>query len=528
MKIVNLDRRHVLRAASGFTLALPYLPSLLPRALAQGDPLLKAPKRFIAFTTGHGGVALSNMFPADATLTGGSTTMFPGHDARWGKLVRKVDGTNASVSPAIGGKVAAFSDRIVSKMNVIRGLDVAFYLGHNTGGHLGNFARNNSEDFNDITKVIGLPYMPTIDQLMAWSPAFYPNIAAIKERTISNTTGYRGLSFMWSNPSARTGDIKEVSGHPSAYQWFDRLFGGTKPATNPQRKPIVDLVLEDYKRTRDTHPRLSTVDKQRMSDHMDRIGELQRRLSVVVNVSCNDVQKPAENNWIPKYEGSSLAVSVPYYRIFSDVMAAALICGATRIATVAIDKLFYDFAGASWHQDVAHMSQESATAQMQMLASQRAQFENVVLDLANRLDVEETPGVTVLDNSLIQWTQECGSFTHDSDSIPVVTIGGAAGFFKTGNYLDLRTQNVKGQFKTWIKINGVDTYVSPAGRFSGITYNRWLANALLAMGIPKTEWEIAGQPGYGSPFMDNDYKTKYGTNLAAIIAAGSQPLPGIT
>jgi hypothetical protein len=527
MKIVSLNRRHVLRGACGFTLALPFMPSLLPRAMAAGDPLFKAPKRFVAFKSQHGGVALPDMFPPDATLTN-KQNMFPGHDARWGKLVRKVDGDRASLCPAIGGKATAFTQRIVEKMNVIRGLDVPFELGHNTGGALGNFARNNTEDFNDLSKVAGLPYMPTIDQLMAWSPEFYPNLGAIKERTICNTTGYRGLSFMWSNAAARSGPIQEVPGHPSAHHWFDRLFVGAKPPTNPQRKPLVDLVLEDFKRTRDTHPRLSTADKQRMSDHMDRMAELQRRLSVVVSASCADAGKPAKDNEIREYQGANLEISSSYYQIFNEVVAAALVCGATRIATISIDKVFITFTGPSWHQDVAHMTSVSPEAQMQMTESQRASFEHVVLDLANRLDVEESPGVTVLDNSLLKWTQESGSWTHSSDSLPVVTIGGAGGFFKTGNYLDLRWQNPKAQISEWAKKDGKDILISSPGRLTGVTYNRWLANVMLAMGIPKSQWESAGQPGYGSPYMSREYMAKYGTNLSAIVASGSTPLPGIT
>jgi hypothetical protein len=45
-------------------LALPILPSLQPRSTwAQGAI---RPKRFIAFATGHGGVAAANMYPGDA------------------------------------------------------------------------------------------------------------------------------------------------------------------------------------------------------------------------------------------------------------------------------------------------------------------------------------------------------------------------------------------------------------------------------------------------------------------------------
>ena len=34
-----------------------------------------------------------------------------------------------------------FPDRVLGKMTVMRGFDIPFYIGHHTGGHLGNFAR---------------------------------------------------------------------------------------------------------------------------------------------------------------------------------------------------------------------------------------------------------------------------------------------------------------------------------------------------------------------------------------------------
>ena len=44
----------------------------------------------------------------------------------------------------------------------------------------------------------------------------------------------------------------------------------------------------------------------------------------------------------------------------------------------------------------------------------------------------------VLDNSYLTWTQESGESTHNSRSIPVITFGSGAGFYKTGVYADYR------------------------------------------------------------------------------------------
>ena len=58
-------RRQVLHGLGGFTLALPFLPSLLKPSEARAAT--PAPvKRFVAFATQHGGIWASKMYPADA------------------------------------------------------------------------------------------------------------------------------------------------------------------------------------------------------------------------------------------------------------------------------------------------------------------------------------------------------------------------------------------------------------------------------------------------------------------------------
>ncbi|MCP6756702.1 hypothetical protein NL533_34265, partial [Klebsiella pneumoniae] len=66
-------------------------------------------------------------------------------------------------------------------------------------------------------------------------------------------------------------------------------------------------------------------------------------------------------------------------------------------------------------------------------------FENVFLYLAQKLDaIDDGNGFSVLDNTLMVWSQECCMASHDSYSIPIVTFGSAAGYFNTGMYVDYR------------------------------------------------------------------------------------------
>jgi hypothetical protein len=114
-------------------------------------------------------------------------------------------------------------------------------------------------------------------------------------------------------------------------------------------------------------------------------------------------------------------------------------------------------------------------------------FEKAFLDLANKLDVEEADGRSYLDNTLLMWSQESGHDTHNSITVPIVTAGSAAGFFRTGQYVDYRNRD-----------NPITRDIpATAHQFPtpGILYAQWLSTVLHAMGLPRSEWERAGEKG---------------------------------
>jgi hypothetical protein len=158
---------------------------------------------------------------------------------------------------------------------------------------------------------------------------------------------------------------------------------------------------------------------------------------------------------------------------------------------------------ADWHQSVAHQHQ-TETAQAKIFDANQKSFELLFVDLARKLDVEEAPGVTVLDDTLLMWTQESGAVTHHSRSTPIVTFGSAAGRLKTGMAIDYRNLRPESE----VKFSG--------GAFgpSGILYAQLLATVLRSMGVPPSEWQnVPGNAatGYG-------YSTQWIT--------GAAPSPG--
>lgn len=510
-RVIDLSRRQVLTGLGGAVLALPVLPSLLTKTAYGADPVFKRPPRLYWVTTEHGGAFEASMFPSPALLNS-SLPVFSDHVARSGALAAKNEGTDSVLSPILRAKSSALTSSLVSKMNVLWGLDVPFYIAHNTGLHLGNYARNDGNGSDG--KAVQGDARPTIDQIMAWSPSFYPDLGNVRERSMIMSG--RPVSWNYSDPAARSGTIDQVRGYTSSLELFKKIF--VAPTTGATRAPIVDRVLANYKRLRNGNTRLSAADRARLDDHIARIAELQRKLTAG-GASCGSITPPTDD--ANKHNGNSPDEQARQLSLFNEVAAAAFMCGTSRIAVLAFGETssFVSYGG-DWHQEVAHQWQ-LADKQPLLVQSYQRFFESVFLDMARRLDVEEAPGLTYLDNSLLVWTQESGMETHGSVSVPVVTFGSAAGQLNTGLLCDYRRTTV-----------AASQYDAGAGdkQVLGLLYNQWLATVLQAMGVPPAEFERWGHKGYGVPFITKEswtppFAKHYGDTSSRYFTMASDFLP---
>jgi hypothetical protein len=483
-RVIPCTRRQFLLGAGGFSLALPLLPSLLVDKAYGADPVLLRRPRLYWLTTNHGAAFESAFFPSAAPLTE-SHALFSDHAVAAGALAPSPASTSARtvISPILQAPSDVLSPQRLAQLNVLRGIDIPFGIGHHQGGHLGNYARNDA--VGGIAFEAQSEPRPTVDQLLAWSPSFYGDLGGVRERAL--VMGTREISFGWSNPSQATGTIQNVRAARSSLELFHRLF--TSPGTQPTgRVPVVDRVLENYRRLRDGNRRLSAADRQRLDDHMDRIAELQRKLNTAVPVACG-LSAPEQDSAL--LETLDRTNAERYAQLYNEVAAAAFICGASRIAVFGLgdEQRFVDFAG-DWHSDVAHYWLQPANQDLLGRSYQRI-FERVFLDMAARLDTEEADGFGYLDNTLLVWTQESGMSTHDPVSIPIVTAGSAAGFLRTGLSVDYR------------RIGNEDSRFQPLAAadatYAGVLYNQFLATVLQAMGMQPPEFERWGHRGYGLP-----------------------------
>jgi Protein of unknown function (DUF1552) len=526
-QVLRIGRRHLLAGIGGFALSIPFLPSLEKPAAGATTP---ARPRYFYLGTDHGGCWDTSFFPSTPTPT--ALQVLSGHTVQSGPLAASVANGSASLSQVLRASASTLTPALVAKMNVLRGLDVPWYIAHNTGQHLGNFARNDNNG-NDGAAVTALGARPTIDQIMANSQNFYTasDIASTTVKACIINSG-RALSWGFSNPAqGAASPVQSIQGLDSSLSLFNNLFGGVQ-TSKPVRPPVIDKVLASYNSLRQGNTRLSSADKMRLDAHIAMLSQLQQSLNA--HVACTVPAKPGDDAQNHRSQ-TSIAQSITWGQLFLDVVSMAFACGASRIGVFGFGdtSALSNYTGTDWHHDVAHQWYLDA---QQALLSQSYQnvFEHMHLYLAAKLDqMTDVDGRTVLDNSLVVWSQECAMETHDSHGVQVVTFGGGGGYLSTGLYCDYRNQaDAKAALHPYNDTGGagsnaIKTYVS----YPGLLYEQWLATQLLAMGIAPSEFELWKdsqgnvQHGYGTPYVATSDTEHYTSTSSPYFATASTPLP---
>jgi hypothetical protein len=525
------SRRTVLRGAAGALLALPFLESLCPRS-ASGQATTP-PKRFIvvkSFST----QLIKEWYPA---FTGNGYEL---HDAKYtdtkadGTTLltqRLVSGKNYTWAPlgdlqtptGISGILGASLNPFLPKLTLIRGLDFLPAVNHNYGGLLGNFGSCTAAtpcDADSLTQV------PTIDQLMAYSPKFYANTPTLRYLHLS-----QGVtdSMSYSNLGTPGGPVQQLKTRANPLDAFNDVFGtapqGDTSAPNPDRdKLLIDRVHDDYVRLKQ-NSRLSTDDQALLDQYVTLVSELEAKLSVKPMLACTPPATPAS---LANNTGLDPTDISTKWDLFLDIVTAALMCDRTRIITLAVHKAlgpgpdpndstptgFYhseDASGGTWHGLAHDFSNDNSRRMLQGINTWIA--DNVFAKLLSKLDVTEGGDSTYLDNSLVYWGNELG-FNHIAYSVPCLLAGSAGGFIKPGRYLD------------YIDWDGRSYFSQEDGNvIQGIPHNQFLVTALQAMGLAPADYETGGQPGYGSTSVsgrtDDTWAVDY--DLSAV----GQILPGI-
>lgn len=485
----RVSRRQFLLGAGGTALALPLLPSLLPREVrAATEAAASSERYFVHMMTWHG-VFQSQFFgplldqaPAQSMSYGGITVRAAALAA-----AAKTVGDRTVLTDILQAKSSALTPRMLSRMNVINGLDFATGVGHNRGGTLGGDASN-----------------PTIDQVLAGSRSFYPT-------TVLQPAIVRNLVSL---TKSGTGTVQTEATAESNVKLFDRLFKTSMSGGGSGNAPADQTVLVDKVKE---HAGLVMADtacsadcKARLGNYLDLLSDVQSKLQTTVNSSFPR----------PTTDTAALEAASGFYgqpasqaqceQLWNDIVVAAFAAGISRVYVNGPNT--YTFGPSpefAWHNDYAHALDDPAK-RAGFNAAVQLQFESGLLDIANKLDqIKAADGSTLFDKSLITSGFELGSGGnpghHHNRCIPVVSLGNAGGYLKTGQSLDYRDLN---SF----------SWSSDPHWYSGLLYTQWMGMVLRALGVSNADMTTTA---WGYP----NVRGANGDHTDAIWSVAGQDLP---
>lgn len=319
---------------------------------------------------------------------------------------------------------------------------------------------------------------------------------------VGRPAGYRGLDFISYSEAGRA--VQAINNPWNAYSTFINLnnpsedSGAASARLTQRRQSVLDLVRDQFEALKAKG--LSVEDQRKLDAHFTAIRSIEVQASAG-GVSCNDATLESAVRPYENMSAQDIQREVNYPLVADlqvDILALALVCGYTRVGTLHFDRgaggptFRWDGMNHEYnHHKLSHgkVRDDCFGTSTANGCADVADYEDMLFDidrwhagklarLLEKLDsVEEANGRTVLDNSVIMYTNELSDGRgHSFMDLPYILAGSANGFFKQGEYIRLgRAQNPGG-----------DDQVAP--------HNKLLNTLVNAMGI-ESDWFGARDAG---------------------------------
>lgn len=458
----RLDRRAVLRGASGLVLGLPFLEAMRPSSRAEAATAV-APKRVVIWYNGIGTV-LGKWLP---TGTGTAYTT--------SEILAPLD--TASLRP---------------RLAIISGIQSGAAMKLPGNGHaVGMTTLLTGRPFTDIKQTqfgdTGWGGGISIDQLLAQRLALPGQLASVEAGILTRNGG--PSSYMsYSGP----GQGGVVPAEPDPRKVFARIFSNAlSNASSTEleraaraRRSVLDTVQRDFARL---SGKLGAEDQARLDKHLALVRDLEER--VQVGAACQTPAAPAFAD--DEIKANSRIPDVG--RAQMDLVATALACDATRVATLQWSggESPFDFKdivpGAPWdqlscpasvdscsdgdensaHHVMSHilpattggipgnMSDAQSTALACLTAVYKWYSEQLAYFAQRLADTPDVDGRSVLDNTLILCCTEVAEGpTHAYTDMPFLLLGGT-GLINPGHFAFKNQESTNNLFVTVAQAAGI-------------------------------------------------------------------------
>jgi len=215
---------------------------------------------------------------------------------------------------------------------------------------------------------------------------------------------------------------------------FQRLFGrGDTPqertALSNQYDSILDMVADDAAALK---PRLGPTDRTVLSDYMDSVREIERRVAKMEQQDLSSMKLPAVPIGIPERFPEEQGIML-------DMIALAWQANLTRVATMMmaaeVSNMTYNFIGVpdAFHPVSHH--QGDPTKIEKLVKIQTYHSTKIAAFLKRLQDTPDGDG-SLLDHALVVYgSNMSNSNAHDQYPLPTAILGGACGKLKGGQHL---------------------------------------------------------------------------------------------
>ena len=276
---------------------------------------------------------------------------------------------------------------------------------------------------------------PTIDQIVAerlGQDTPLPSLElSIEDVALSCGSGYAcaySNTISWKSPTTPL----PMENNPQVV--FEKLFGdGSNNADRQARKQLsrslLDSVMEE---AASLQRELPAADRTRLSEYLDDIREIERRIQKAEQQARTDVKLPDSPTGVPESFDD-------HFKIMFDMQVLAFRANITRVATMMFAR---DTSGAvypgSGVREGFHVASHHANnrANMDKYALINKYHVQMLAYFLDKLHATPDGDGNLLDHSMVLYGSSMSNGNqHDHDPLPVVLAGGASGQLKGGRHM---------------------------------------------------------------------------------------------
>lgn len=429
----SLDRRTVLRGL-GTAVALPLLDAMLPAFVPLANAAARPRLRFGAIYFPNGAIMQS--------------------------LTPKMVGSDFEFSPILK-PLEPFRDSFLIVTNLTRS-----HPGSQFGDHAVSAAGYLTGVWPKRTEAEDVYANTTIDQVVAQQIGQDTPLPSLEVAT-EDFTGYVGgcspgfsCSYLntisWSTPS--TPLPMEIN--PRAV--FERLFGAAGTAAQRQARvakeqSILDSVVDETNRLGQG---LGAKDRVRMTDYLDNLREIERRIQKQEARGATQVDAPDAPIGVPDSFEEHVA-------ILFDLLAVAYQSDITRVFTFMMSRelsqrTYPQIGVTEQHHSVSH--HQNNPEKMAQVVKINTYYARLYAKFLEKLRTTPDGDGTLLDHSfLVYGGGMADSNVHATDPLPMVAIGGGVG--KGARHVQVSTRTPIGNF--WRNV--AEKFGKPMDKFGDST-----------------------------------------------------------